>query len=472
MGPPATFVPIAGPLTSPRRIRATLSHLMPLLGNHWRRPLGDYASAAYSVEAIEQTSVVRNEAMQRLQLCVERTALRAGYTSAQAADAASQLKTTPVLQTGPHCHLLVEPDAFNTHLFSLMGLGAHRLRWHIWYGASTVKLIESAKKGPGWLRFGDQAINVFGLARKQMDAYSLCGLPKRPFSFRPSFGEQGGRSTPSIDTFFELLPKTEFANAASAIKAANQTLWHEFSPRDYGLVQLDDFDVGDLLADHLEDETSWLSRHLFGSDGWAIAALESIRQLNTGDWKGWITQTTDLFWHQTDARLYPLRLRGQLLSCERKPELSISFDRRSVATALRNRLIVPNLLITFLLTSILPGVRVLGGCRQVVYYPLMRCVAAHAFQALHQGEILGAMSNDVAPGLWGHRVLNPDRNPFEQLRQKTVSQLVAQYSVQSLGAASGNLSSFTRDKIWDEMVSLVAARKISSNSPQWHWANL
>jgi hypothetical protein len=160
------------------------------------------------------------------------------------------------------------------------------------------------------------------------------------------------------------------------------------------------------------------------------------------------------------------------LSCERKPDLSISFDRRSVATALRNRLIVPNLLITFLLTSILPGVRVLGGCRQVVYYPLMRYVAAHAFQALHQGEILGAMSNDVAPGLWGHRVLNQDRNPFERLRQKTMSQLVAQYSVQPLDAASGNLSSFTRDKIWDQMVSLVAARKISSNSPQWHWANL
>lgn len=37
-----------------------------------------------------------------------------------------EILKAPVMQTGPHLHLLIEPDAYYTHLFSLMGLMAHR----------------------------------------------------------------------------------------------------------------------------------------------------------------------------------------------------------------------------------------------------------------------------------------------------------------------------------------------------------
>ena len=64
----------------------------------------------------------------------------------------------PVLQTGPHCLLLIEPDAFYTHLFSLLGLQAHVREWYITYHASTVSFSEKAKKGPGWLWLQDEPL--------------------------------------------------------------------------------------------------------------------------------------------------------------------------------------------------------------------------------------------------------------------------------------------------------------------------
>jgi len=39
------------------------------------------------------------------------------------------------------------------------------------------------------------------------------------------------------------------------------------------------------------------------------------------------------------------------------------------------------LLLVFLVLSILPGVRALGGSHQPVYYPLMRYVICHALEA-------------------------------------------------------------------------------------------
>jgi hypothetical protein len=393
--------PIASRFSSVSEIQNTLSRLMPVLQDYWTRPLRDYAATAYRSQIIGDPVGMRLDAMQRLQACVERAALRAGYDLEHAADAVAQLATTPVLQTGPHCHLLVEPDAFYTQLFALMGLSAHKLRWNIWYGASTVKLIESAKKGPGWLRLQGSVVNVFGLPRKQMDAYSLCGLPKRSLYFRLSSAGDEGPVNASARALLQLLPTAEFASAALAIKAANHVLWQRFAPETIGLVQLDDFDAADLLVDHLSEDTSWLSRHLFGEDGWAIAAMEALRELNEGPWSGWIAQTSDLFWRQSDGRLYPLRLRGSCLSDGRDPAFSVSFERVAIAAALRDRHLVPGLLMTFLLLSILPGVRVLGGCRQVVYYPLMRYVAARAFHAQRERKVLAGLRNDEVPSFLG-----------------------------------------------------------------------
>jgi hypothetical protein len=50
----------------------------------------------------------------------------------------------------------------------------------------------------------------------------------------------------------------------------------------------------------------------------------------------------------------------------------VEFTPASLVQALKIGRIMPNLLLMFIVTSILPGVRVLGGSRHTIYYPLMR----------------------------------------------------------------------------------------------------
>ena len=105
-------------------VRSAMSALMPHLAPYWKRPLQDYASFTHDVEEFHSECSARRHAMELLCRCVERGARRSGYDLEEARSAGLHLMASPVLQTGPHCLLLIEPDAFYTHLFSLSGLNA------------------------------------------------------------------------------------------------------------------------------------------------------------------------------------------------------------------------------------------------------------------------------------------------------------------------------------------------------------
>ncbi len=451
-------------------VRWTLSCLMPDLSPFWARPLRDYARVVYQVGGRGRCSV-RDHALNRFQRLVTHIALNSGANQDDAEHASRQIAASPVMQTGPHCHLLIEPDAFYTHLFSALGLTAHGLRWHICYGSSTVKFIEKSKKGPGWLALGGEAVNVFGLSRSRMDPYSICGF-NGPYRFTLA-GQNGRERTNALAVRLKaILPDTDFVSAADAIKAANQCLWRRWFPPDFSLLQFDDIDVADLVADHFEDPGSWLSARFADGGLFAHNLLLALDRLNSGPWAGWVHRTTDFFWGLEDGRIFPLRLQGGMLSSGSPSAREVRLDPESIAASLRQRKLVPNLLMTFLVTSILPGVRVLGGCRQAVYYPLMRHLVAAALDASGDRELLDALRADERPGLWGHRVLRPTNgSPFMEIDEDGFGlEIATRYGARTLEDAAGDLASFTGDPAWAELSTHMRAQAIHTACAEWQWA--
>ncbi|MBZ7927609.1 hypothetical protein LAC81_37355 (plasmid) [Ensifer adhaerens] len=411
--------------------------------------------------------------MELLCRCVERAAKRSGYSVEEGRGASRQLMAAPVLQTGPHCLLLTEPDGFYTHLFSLLGLTTHRHEWYIAYHASTVSFAERAKKGPGWLWVGDEPLNVFGLPRSRMDSFSICGTagPYR-FALSSASGELAPNS-PAAKLLAEL-PPGEFASAADAIREANQVLWRRKFPTSVKLLQLDDFDIADLVAEHLDDASSWMSIEFIGNGEMAGSILTAMDRLNTGSFKGWVRRTTDFFWGMENGRIVPLHLSDNVLRAKNTSNFEVKFQVEAIADALRRRVLIPSLYTVFLVTSILPGVRVLGGCRQVIYYPLMRYLAALGFERSREAQILAELRRDGLPGLWGHRVLKPvGDDPFGELESLGgAANPLSQYAEVSLAQSAGDLASFTRDPLWGDLSNQIANGLVSARSAEWRWAGL
>jgi hypothetical protein len=452
-------------------VRRCLSYLLPHLDPYWKLPLTNYASAIYDIDPFASRNAVRIEAMDRLRICVERAARRSGYAEEEARSASAELLAAPLMQTGPHAMLLVEPDAFYTHLFSLLGLMSHGRQWHITYSVSTSAFKESAKKGPGWLRVGGEVLNVFGLPRKRMIGSSIACLDG-PYRFTLSNAKHEVAPNAPAARLLAELPAMGFPSGAEAIKMGNQALWHRKFAARAKLLQLDDFDIADLIADHLEDTRSWLSRHFFGGSTAAISILAETDQLNAGPWAGWIRRTTDLFWGLEKNRVVPLYLKDGVLRSMRSTTVTVEFTPECLAAALRARIILPGMFLAYLMLSILPGVRVFGGCRQTVYLPLMRYLASIGIEMSGDTVLLAELESDKLPGVWGHRVLKPaNGDPFQEIEcEGGVAPLLARYADMTLEQASGDLASFTRDSIWADISAHIANGAITRTSHEWNWS--
>lgn len=457
---------------SPNDIRRALTILMPSIDPYWKMPLKNYAAAAYDFPRKTTSSAARDHAMRRVQAMVERVAIKAGLGPDDARSASLELTASPVLQTGPHTLLLFEPDAFYTHLFSLMGLQSSGRRWHITYAGSTMSFKESAKKGPGWLKLEGEVLNLFGLPRTRMDGRSIC-CSGGPYQFALSNSAGVEAPTDTAKRLLEELPPTLFPSASEAIKAANAKLWNSHFGSTANLLQIDDFDVASLIADHLDDPTSWLSR-FFIAEAHRALLPNAIDRLNEGFWRGWVRRTTDYFWYVGPERVLPLMLDDGCLRSVASPDLVVKFSPHNMASAIRDRKLLPTLFLAFLVLSILPGIRALGGCRQPVYLPLLRYLTALCVKRSGDGDLLNVLQEDDNPGMWGHRVLRPTGgDPFHDVEaSRGISTVLENYGSVPLFEASGHLASFTGDILWAEMSNHLVSGDIQHSSAEWKWSGV
>ncbi|MGK9086127.1 hypothetical protein KXR64_20305 [Brucella intermedia] len=447
-------------------IRSALNSLVPLVEDYWDSSVSAYSAALYDGFQTNDLDV-RQDAFGRLVKLLRRRALQSGYSDAEAHTLTNQLRCRPVIQTGPHCHLIIEPDAFFTHLFSIMGLKALAECWHIHYSVSTVKFIEKAKKGPGWLWLDGQHVNVFGLSRSKMEPYSVCGRQDRFRFLLTSPNDQAPR--PALDRLSSILPEDEFPSAAEAIKTANQHLWPNCFGCQNKYLQLDDADLALLVLDHLLDPTSWLSRHFFDAPHMVAAFMNEVKKLDLGPWAGWFKFGTDFFWRIRDGRIKRLKLENNRLRDE-AGTFELHLNSRSLAEALEAEEIMPGLFLVFLVLSILPGTRVLGGSRQVVYYPLMRLAFLSALDssAAPVNKVLAeSVRSDRMPSVWGHRTIAPAfASPWELYTttgdDPEARELILEaFAGRTLISASAGLPSFLEDELWARLC-------VRAKSGHWH----
>jgi hypothetical protein len=354
-----------------------------------------------------------------------------------------------------------------------MGLKAHSRPAYISYAVSTVKFVERGRKGPGWLRLDNNAINVFGLTRSQMIPFSVLarnGL----YCFRLKNVDLPEFDGDASSRLRSLLPRGEFPSAAEAIRRANVVLWDRFFDPEVDFLQLGDEDVADLVVEHLQDSSSWLARRLIGDANFVYHLIRYTELLCDGPWRGWLKNSTDLFWGCEQGRLFPLRLAGDQLEARGKEDFTLTFSTADLIDALQARKVIPNLFLMFIVTAMLPGVRVLGGSRHTIYYPLMRYVLGSALRATGvDPTLLATIATDVRPGVWGHRVLLANTDPFfelESLQERDISVALEKYRNLSLEDSCGTLESFVTDSIWADLKVSIGNGDVSTNDREWEFS--
>jgi hypothetical protein len=447
----------------------TMVALYPWLENYLAQPTHHYAERIFRPGNTTKCET-RGVAFEKLLRCLEVSAINVGHSTEHAAAIRDDFAVNRVLQTGPHLMLVLDPEAYTTHAFSLLGLQANGCRSYVSYAVSTVKLEERARKGPAWLTVAGRPLSIFPLSRNQMIPYSLLSRFEGLHFQKELVGaEDQSRSDGETKS---LLPQGTFERPSHALKAANQALWPKVFGRGFSFLQIDDEDIADLCIQHLLDENSWLRTKFFGNMTLAISILAEIDALAHGPWYGLLTRSTDFFWHYDGGKRLPLRLAGQQFVDPSTGRNVACFSADEIVELLAKRTLIPNLFLMFLLTAILPGVRVLGGSRHPLYYPLIRYVLCRALRATASDDTLERqLAADRLPCAWGHRIIECKDVSLTEILDEDHGWLTALWADrQPLVEACGPMTGFTSDGRWAELFSQIEEKRIRRSDPQWGYS--
>lgn len=299
-------------------------------------------------------------------------------------EALSQFEHFPIIQTADHYGLLLDPTSFHTNLLYNIGARESGHRFLFINAASTITFETWRAEGPGWLNINGVRVNVFGLSRRHLTGKSVSAA-NGPFQFKLSIKENESDLSESeksyINELRDVLGRRQYLNAVDAFNEANQLLWEQWdSQRQTSLVITDDRFIATVLTFHLEDESSIISRMLFDSEVRQGFERELARVSTR-----FFPASTDYFWGVRDGRMRRLRLSAGDLRDE-AGLLSIPFEPRTLLEGLREGRLYPNLFLAFVVLSILPRVRVLGGHRQLTYLPLITQVCDGVLSEFFAGE--------------------------------------------------------------------------------------
>lgn len=410
-------------------------------------PVREYAACVFDAASPASSSGVREHAKSLLASWIQQCANRQGFDADRSDRFATEIVGNSVLQTAGQLRLLLEPQIFYDHVFSLLGLKARDSHSYIHYSRSAARLVDPSRHGPGFLTVSGHAVNLFGLRSNEMSSRMLT-REAGGYRFQLKNAGQSGVDRTSLVRLASELPSGEFPSPARAIRHANAGLWRLMAPGT-DLLQLDDSDVGDLVTMHLSDKRSWLCNELFANAALASEIQTSVERLENTPWRGFLANDTYFFWGFIDGQIYPLHLEGGNLTSGSEGAIHLPFTPFAIADGLLNGILIPGPVTNFLVLAMLPGVRLLGDLRYAVCLALMRYALCIALTK-EGGDLalLRDLIRDERPCAWGNGVIAMSREPLSillQNRKRGVVDFVDRVGNISLQSAGGPLLGVTTD---------------------------
>ncbi|HHF7375826.1 hypothetical protein [Legionella bozemanae] len=376
----------------------------------------------------------------------------------------SEFDRYPILQTGPHCQLYTNEVDFNAILMSWMGSKIHRLNHMFLLNSVTRTLQWSKKQGPGWLNLKHEVINLFALTPKQMSKLSVCSPYPRLTYCRDNFTQCLSQSNyfeqKGLDKLLTSIDFKEYEGFISAFTLSNQRLLAQCTQdQEIQPLIMNDYFTSLLVAEHLHKPEGIIYQLIFSPEK-RTKLNHSIASMMHEKSHIFLKQGTEFFWGVRDNKIRALTIENHVLkekTTNLSKQLKIPLDHQSIRTALIDGLLIPNIFLSFLVLCLMPQIRVLGGTRQIAYFPLIQKIFCTLLNPdiLEEHELLQELlSNDL--NAWGTNFIQDKLTPLEWLGRlpsgKEFSSLSTYYLNKSVAEITQELTIFKEHPTWKHMI--------------------
>lgn len=293
--------------------------------------------------------------------------LRLRVGSRIAPQALAYFKKYSRFASGFHAQLFLDPATFAGALAAHVGAARAGAQWIFAYQCATVTLEASAGKGPAWAELNGNRVRLLNMPRSQLARTSVCAV-----AGDRSWALANASEDPTVRGYAALLERVPAQPLLDLIHASNELLWSHWqgdAPSCTRFFAVDERLVARAVVAHLEYPDSPVSL-LLCDDTFSTKFHTALRALTTAvasavprNLSGLyairaqrirkLVTTATRFYEPASARTYP-REPGRLSELIKKGDL------------------VPDLLTTFLVISILPGYDAFGGARQLAYLYFFR----------------------------------------------------------------------------------------------------
>lgn len=365
------------------------------------------------------------------------------------------------IQTGPHLKFALDSDYFSTLLFSSLGARSVKSGVSLIFNCATVKLEERSKVGPAWPLMRNNRVRGFNLPRRTLArtpvlcSEQLCTL-----------------DSGFLDALAADFPRVE--NNLTEIEESRTVVGH-FDYVNTGIFQRV-FDLCGVRTVSFDERH--LARALQGSligdtmlgriidDGRIVDMVRHLRTLQLRRPSLPLGVSTELFWLRDGERLRSLTIDSKtstLVSSD--ASVRIPLTRIAIAEALIDGQIVPGLLIDFLMISLFPGNRVIGGPFQALYFDAYLEAYTSILDSNDSDEhLINRYFASARVNYWGHKLISSDAVDTRAMRTGgSLNSLLDRVASSSLRTVSNEFRSLFENSAWLNLSSSSSGGHIRSD---------
>lgn len=441
-----------------------MGNICPSIGAHisaaWDNTLSAYIHQVWQ-KPISCTSKIAMQSRKAFYAALRKTAKQQGIDCEQAL---AEFERYPVLQTGPHCQLYTNAVDFNAALTSWMGSKLHNLNYTVILNSVTRTMQWEKKQGPGWLNLKHDDICLFDLSPKKMSKLSVCASHLEPsfninnltsYLQKPSSTEKKG-----LEKLLKLIPTEKCDDFISAFTLTNQALLNQCDEnQDVRALIIDDRFTAMVVSEHLRNPHSFVYKLIFSVN--LQTHLERLLSSKLHEKQHlFLKPSTDYFWGLRDNKIRRLKITNNCLQediAEHNKPIKIPMESGAICEALNSGILLPNIFLSFLVLSLLPQIRVIGGTRQIGYFPLIQEIFSRLLDTdvFEENELLQELKeNDLSA--WGTNFIQDEVTPLEWLgylpKGKEFSILSKHYCDMSIAEVTKELSIFKNHPIWKHAI--------------------
>lgn len=295
----------------------------------------------------------------------------------QVAWALESLSSTPIIQLADGSSLLYDPETFLTNFLFQAACRERNIPFLFTQQCSRSKMMmgSNSTMGAGFVNLESDVYEVFDVKRARLAKASTSTLKgKVRFEFNPLGVNMPKYLVMPLPDILQELKGQSFQNAGEAILNGNQHIWSTFKLKSKKrLIQFDERLSAEVIRRHVNHPESPIHRILFDPNV-RKSFLENQRDVIGSEDNLILKDTTHFFYYVDGEAIRPAKIQEAkrepvLVDAENGKHIAIDFTPEAIREALSDGRLFPDLIISYIGLSLLPGTLAFGGASQHEYLP-------------------------------------------------------------------------------------------------------